>query len=91
MPVCLCPDGRAINPELRYTDDPWAPSIDHIHLRSQGGADYYENMRAAHRFCNEQDAKHLLHGQYGEPDPLTSRIGELFPDLAALEVDKPGS
>lgn len=33
----------------------------------------------------------MLHGQYGEQEPLTSKIGELFPDLAALEVDKPGS
>jgi 5-methylcytosine-specific restriction endonuclease McrA len=53
MPACLCPSGRAIDPALRGTNDPWAPSVDHIVERRQGGAWAAENVRAAHAKCNE--------------------------------------
>jgi 5-methylcytosine-specific restriction endonuclease McrA len=91
MPECLCPDGLDLNPDLRYTHDEWAPSVDHVVLLSQGGKDHKDNMRAAHRRCNQQDANFTLHARYGEQAPLTSKIGELFPNLATLEVDKPAS
>jgi HNH endonuclease len=55
MPVCQCPDGRAIDPALRGKDSSWAPSIDHIILRAAGGTKRDENMRAAHRMCNGSD------------------------------------
>jgi hypothetical protein len=89
MPECLCPDGRNINPDLRGVNDPWAPSIDHVNQRSTGGKDHQHNMRAAHRYCNEQDARFTFHGEYGEQEPLTATLGELFPDLTALQVDNP--
>ena len=53
MPVCLCPDGRAIDPDLRGTHDPWAPSVDHAVERRQGGDWTADNLRAAHIKCNE--------------------------------------
>lgn len=39
-----------------YSADPkvgdWAPTLDHIIPRSQGGSDLPENLRTAHRWCN---------------------------------------
>lgn len=55
MPTCLCPDGRAIDRKLRGTDSEWAPTVDHIVLRTLGGRDRMGNMRAAHRLCNQKD------------------------------------
>jgi hypothetical protein len=58
MPVCLCPGGRPIDRALRGKDSPWAPSIDHIIPRAAGGVDALENMRAAHRWCNQAKEKY---------------------------------
>jgi 5-methylcytosine-specific restriction endonuclease McrA len=55
MPVCLCPDGRALDRKLRGKESPWAPTIDHIVLKTLGGSDRMDNMRAAHRLCNLKD------------------------------------
>lgn len=83
MPQCLCPDGRDIDPALRGQDDPWAPSVDHVIWRSEGGPSHRENLRAAHRQCNMSAA--------GNPGPqerprvprlprhLSYKIGDLFP------------
>jgi HNH endonuclease len=56
MPVCKCPDGRAIDPRLQGEDADWAPSIDHVVPLRFGGPDTGDNKRAAHRYCNEADA-----------------------------------
>lgn len=85
MPVCLhVIDGqldRGIDPALRGTDNPWAPSIDHVIPLFLGGADRPGNMRAAHRWCNQQQEAY----QGGPPaEPLTNNIGELFPQLGSL-------
>lgn len=83
MPRCLCPAGRAIDPALRGTDDPWAPSVDHVVLRSAGGPSSNENLRAAHRQCNMSDAGN--DGPQERPRPrrparhLSYKIGDLFP------------
>jgi hypothetical protein len=82
MPVCLCPDGRAIDPELRGTQSRWAPSLDHVVRRSDNGPNDRGNMRAAHRWCNMADVGILP----AAPKPkrpksashLTYRIGDLF-------------
>jgi 5-methylcytosine-specific restriction endonuclease McrA len=58
VPECLHPDGRAINPRLRGKDDPWAPSVDHVIPQVGGGADSMENLRAAHRWCNQARERH---------------------------------
>lgn len=87
MPGCLCPDGRAIDPALRGTDDPWAPSIDHAVEVARGGPDEKWNMRAAHRQCNGADARALgtqLTREENVPVAITVTIGDLFPWLAEL-------
>lgn len=83
MPRCLCPSGRAIDPGLRGTYDPWAPSIDHVVWRSMRGSNRLENLRAAHRQCNMSDAGNP--GPKERPRPsrpaahLSYKIGDLFP------------
>jgi hypothetical protein len=52
MPLCLCPGGRAIDPALAGSGQPWAPSADHIIPVAHGGSGRMENLRAAHRLCN---------------------------------------
>jgi 5-methylcytosine-specific restriction endonuclease McrA len=84
METCLRPDGRAIDPGLRGTAEPWAPSIDHIIPLVSGGRDIPSNKRAAHRQCN-QEAGPSGTARLPEPGPpLTTRIGDLFPGLARL-------
>ena len=53
MPDSLCPDGRAIDPALRFSQEPWQPSIDHIVPLRDGGRDCAGNKRAAHAHCNQ--------------------------------------
>jgi 5-methylcytosine-specific restriction endonuclease McrA len=80
MPECLCPDGRKIDRDLRGTDDPWAPSIDHIKPLAAGGSDRDANKRAAHKKCNADAAEgQLQHQVRAAPPGLTYRIGDLFP------------
>jgi 5-methylcytosine-specific restriction endonuclease McrA len=95
MPECVCPDGRAIDPELAGTGDPWAPSIDHVVPLRDGGLDNARNKRAAHARCNnsanEQDQaeEQAVRSGSWQPQlvPLTAAAGELLGNsaLAALE------
>lgn len=55
MPVCLCPDGRAIDPALAQ-GDPWAATVDHVEQRARGGGNPPGNLRAAHAACNREAA-----------------------------------
>lgn len=67
MPVCLNPPengGRAINPDLKGTYSKWAPSLDHIIRERDGGGNGDENLRAAHRWCNQ---RHGILAQTGRP------------------------
>jgi|HubBroStandDraft_4_1064222.scaffolds.fasta_scaffold861087_2 5-methylcytosine-specific restriction endonuclease McrA len=55
MPVCLHPPGqggRTITRGLPH-DDPWAGTADHVIPVTYGGSDAMENLRAAHRICNQ--------------------------------------
>jgi hypothetical protein len=56
MPRCYAPRElrKAIDPALAGTDSPWAPSLDHIVRECDGGSDRDENLRAAHRWCNQR-------------------------------------
>ena len=81
MPECLCPDRRDIDRNLRGTDDPWAPSIDHVIELSRGGADYPGNMRAAHKLCNDREAFFQRHTEYGDREPLVTNLGDFFREL----------
>lgn len=51
MPVCTCPSGRAIDPELA-SPHKWSASIDHAIPLGEGGPDTADNKRAAHVRCN---------------------------------------
>jgi 5-methylcytosine-specific restriction endonuclease McrA len=85
MPECLCPAGRKIDRGLRGTDDPWAPTVDHIKPLGTGGPDSQGNLRAAHRRCNQAGAAlQMSPPARPKPPPLTETIGDLFPDLALL-------
>lgn len=46
-PLC----GRAIKWNAQIEDE--APTLDHIIPRSLGGCDHIDNLRVAHRRCNE--------------------------------------
>ena len=79
MPECLCPDGRKIDRCLRGTNDPWAPSIDHIKPVAVGGGEALTNKRAAHRECNRAAAEEQLQQRARAREPgLSYRIGDLF-------------
>jgi 5-methylcytosine-specific restriction endonuclease McrA len=97
MPVCLCPDGRVIDPALRGTDDPWSPTIDHVVRRSDGGMNGQDNLRAAHKQCNMADAG-IPYGAPKRKDPAPSRpqhlsycIGDLYSELAGFFDDQESS
>jgi 5-methylcytosine-specific restriction endonuclease McrA len=76
MPLCACPDGRALDRALQGRVGPWAPSVDHIVSRSLGGDSSLRNLRAAHQRCNQNAAKHL-HQQPATPKkrPQPARRG----------------
>jgi 5-methylcytosine-specific restriction endonuclease McrA len=81
MPECLHPDGRALYLALRGTDDPWAPTVDHVIPLSEGGSDDKGNYRAAHFRCNQ--AAVGIHPAERPPPRvapprLTYRLGEVF-------------
>jgi 5-methylcytosine-specific restriction endonuclease McrA len=84
MPECVCPDGLLIDPGLRGTGDPWAPSIDHVIPLAQGGQDSAWNKRAAHARCNnnanEEGQRDLQAAGAGarQPFSLTSTIGDVL-------------
>jgi 5-methylcytosine-specific restriction endonuclease McrA len=92
MPVCLCPDGRDIDPALRGTDSPWAPSIDHIVRRSEDGPNDRGNVRAAHRRCNMADAdippSPPKQKTPRPPAHLSYRIGDLYAERAGFLGDQ---
>jgi hypothetical protein len=57
MPECLCRHPKGREYFVRRPDPPsdWAPSADHIHLKSEGGQLDLENVRLAHVLCNRVD------------------------------------
>jgi hypothetical protein len=55
--------GRVIDPALAGTFDPWSPSLDHIIRECDGGTDRDENLRAAHRWCNQRHGTLAANGR----------------------------
>jgi hypothetical protein len=83
MEVCLCPDGRPIDPATYHRKppgggpgNPWRASIDHVISLAAGGWDIAANKRAAHQRCNE--AAHWPDGRAQEPAPPAGRAGLSF-------------
>jgi 5-methylcytosine-specific restriction endonuclease McrA len=80
MPHCLHPCTRAINRALDGTDSMWAPTLDHIVQKAQGGTHATGNLRAAHAWCN------LCAGRrYGSP---TLTVTGALPNLSAAPSSK---
>lgn len=44
---------RWVNMKLAGSNDPMAPSVDHIIAVADGGSNELDNMQLAHRVCNE--------------------------------------
>jgi 5-methylcytosine-specific restriction endonuclease McrA len=86
MPVCLCPDGRDIDPGLRGTDSLWAPSIDHVVRRSLDGPNSKDNVRAAHRRCNMADAEIPPKRSRDKKPPRVPHLSYCIGDLYAEEA-----
>lgn len=84
MPVCVAPS-RAIDPALQGYDDPWAPSVDHIVPRAEGGSNRRENMRAAHKRCNNEAGRTITATRVKIRDShvkgMHVRVGDRYPDL----------
>lgn len=55
MPECHCPEGETYFERRPQKVSPWAPSVDHIDLKSEGGQLTLENVRLAHVLCNRVD------------------------------------
>jgi hypothetical protein len=67
MAECLCPGGEEYFDEKSHPPSDWAPSVDHITLKSEGGKLDPENVRLAHILCNRVDyAKN--HGKKHDKD-----------------------
>ena len=55
MPQCYCPGGRR-HFEPRSTPSQWSPTADHYpRLKMHGGHLTPNNVRLAHRLCNQRD------------------------------------
>jgi hypothetical protein len=55
MPQCYCPRGRR-DFEKRSTRSEWQPTADHYpKLKMHGGKLTRDNVRLAHRLCNQRD------------------------------------
>lgn len=55
MDECLCPRGDDYFEERPRAVSDWAPSVDHIKLKSEGGQLTLDNIRLAHVLCNRVD------------------------------------
>jgi hypothetical protein len=56
-PKCYCDKGRRFFPDPPVPNSPWGPTIDHYPiLKSLGGTKTPENVRLAHKRCNEDFA-----------------------------------
>lgn len=53
------------------TDHPWAPSLDHVVPRSQGGSDRDANLGTAHRWCNVARGDAAVPVYFDAPPPQT--------------------
>lgn len=49
---CYICDEAALRPGLLDAMDPWAPTIEHVIPLALGGHDTWDNVRLAHRHCN---------------------------------------
>jgi hypothetical protein len=56
MPECLCPEGREHFERVTRDLPDWMPTVDHYPvLKSEGGHLTVDNVRLAHRLCNNVD------------------------------------
>lgn len=55
MPQCHCPEGATYFEKRPQKVSSWAPSVDHIDLKSQGSQLTLDNVRLAHVLCNRVD------------------------------------
>lgn len=87
MPECYA-ETRDIDPGLLGYDDPWAPSIDHIIPRAEGGGNVQSNMRAAHKQCNNEAGRTVTATRVkvrdNPPRGMRVKIGDRYPDLEEL-------
>ena len=84
MPQCYCFRGRRyFDPRSPRSD--WSPTPDHYpRLRAQGGHLTPDNVRLAHRFCNQRDYlwRKKINAMLGERKSLE----EIATDLNAQKV-----
>jgi hypothetical protein len=84
----LC--GGAIDPALG--DGPWRATVDHLVPRSRGGTSQLDNLRLAHRRCNNRRGSHLPELEWPTSwqllvsAPLWPALSRLAPRPGAKEV-----
>lgn len=74
MPDCLCPEemgGRIHFEPAKQPLGPWAPNLDHIELKTEGGHRTHDNIRLAHCLCNRVDYSKRIGRSY-EKDLATA-------------------
>jgi HNH endonuclease len=55
MDECFCPRGSGYFERRPEPVSDWAPSVDHVTLKSEGGQLTLDNIRLAHVLCNRVD------------------------------------
>ena len=91
MDECLCPRGDDYFEKRPKAVSDWAPSVDHINLKSAGGQLTLDNIRLAHVLCNrvdyarkhgikhDKDLARATSGTFADPDqdPTTTLVRRL--------------
>jgi hypothetical protein len=101
MDECLCPRGDDYFEKRPKAVSDWAPSVDHINLKSKGGQLTLDNIRLAHVLCNrvdyakkhgvkhDKDLARAVGGTFAETDSDQDRMTFLAAKLQEVSTQVP--